>query len=407
MLYIHHAGAFGGASRSLLELINGFPEDAVLPHLVTQRGSVRQVMTNAGVRVIDTVGISQLDHTRFSYYRGRRWLLLGRELLYLPFTLSALIHARVRWRSIDLVHVNELTALPAIFLARLVFARPVVVHVRSVQRPDDRGMRSRFIRWALRSCVAAVIAIDRTVARSLPDAADAKIIHNSFTPDIRAGDNHRPRFGDTGSGIARLRVGMVGNLLEFKGVHEFVEAARICHERRLNVQFALVGNTTPARRGRVGSLLARLGLLHDAGPEIRRYIAEHGLDRHIEIKDFTADISAVYRALDVLCFPSHLDAIGRPVYEAAFWKIPSIVAIRDAESDTMVHGETGLCIAQGDATALADAIEYFHDRPGEMRRMGEAASRLAHENFDSRNNAARVLEVYQRALARGQKVTDG
>jgi len=28
VLYVHHAGAFGGASRSLLELIGDFPREA-------------------------------------------------------------------------------------------------------------------------------------------------------------------------------------------------------------------------------------------------------------------------------------------------------------------------------------------------------------------------------------------
>jgi glycosyltransferase involved in cell wall biosynthesis len=65
----------------------------------------------------------------------------------------------------------------------------------------------------------------------------------------------------------------------------------------------------------------------------------------------------------------------------------------------MVHRETGLCIEPGDPRAIAEAVAYFSRNPSEVARMGEAAYRLALANFDSRKNAARVLEIYQRTLA--------
>ena len=49
VLYIHHAGQFGGASRSLLELIEGFPAGNVIPRLVTQRGSTAEAFSRRGI----------------------------------------------------------------------------------------------------------------------------------------------------------------------------------------------------------------------------------------------------------------------------------------------------------------------------------------------------------------------
>jgi glycosyltransferase involved in cell wall biosynthesis len=146
-------------------------------------------------------------------------------------------------------------------------------------------------------------------------------------------------------------------------------------------------------------LLRAAGFTHDASEEVRRLVEEHGLSKTVHLLDFTPDIDRVYADIDVLCFPSHLDAVGRPVFEAAFWKVPSIVAVRDPQPDTMVHRETGLCIEPGDPSAIAEAIAHFSHNPSEVARMGEAAYRLALENFDSRKNAARVLEIYRRVLA--------
>jgi glycosyltransferase involved in cell wall biosynthesis len=168
----------------------------------------------------------------------------------------------------------------------------------------------------------------------------------------------------------------------------------------------LVGGAMRQRRGSVSSLLSALGFLHDVEPEIRGRISALGSSSWMRFAGFVDDISAVYRDLDLLCFPSHLDAVGRPVLEAAFWAIPGIVAVHDPQPDTFVPGTTGLCVPPGNPQTLADAIAYFHERPGELRRMGEAARHLASRTCDSRSNSARVLEVYRSVLGRGFPVAD-
>jgi glycosyltransferase involved in cell wall biosynthesis len=90
-----------------------------------------------------------------------------------------------------------------------------------------------------------------------------------------------------------------------------------------------------------------------------------------------------------------LDACGRPVFEAAFSRVPSIVAVSDPKPDTIIDGETGICIPPRDPKALADAVEYFCTQPSEVERMGEAAYRLAMENFDIAANASKMLAIYR------------
>jgi glycosyltransferase involved in cell wall biosynthesis len=243
-----------------------------------------------------------------------------------------------------------------------------------------------------------VVAIDETVRKSLPPGIAAEVVHNAHSPAPDKADASAARpLPPRRPGL--LRVAMVGSPLAFKGVREFVEAARLCRDQGLAVEFLMVGIGTGRKSGMLERLLRAAGFTHNAGEEVRRLVAEHGLSGIVHLLDFTPDIDRVYADIDVLCFPSHLDAAGRPVFEAAFWKVPSIVAVRDPQPDTMVHRETGLCIGPGDPSAIAEAIAYFSRNPPEVARMGEAARRLALENFDSRKNAARVLEIYRRVLA--------
>jgi glycosyltransferase involved in cell wall biosynthesis len=400
VLYIHHAGVFGGASRSLLELIEGFPHGTVTPHLITQRGNVGQFFAKRGIEVIETIGISQFDNTRFNHYRGKRWLLLLREAFYLPFTLAALIRARLKWKRIDLVHVNEIVSLAAIVFSRLLFDCPVVVHVRSVQDSRHYRLRGRFLRATLRRNADAVVAIDETVRRSLPPGIESDVVHNTYSAEYGkpGATSTEPPLPPRAPGM--LRVAMVGSALAFKGVREFVGAARLCKERGLPVEFLMVGVNPNASLGVARRVLKAVGFTHDAGDEVRRFIQDHGLEHTVRLLGFTPDIDRIYGNIDVLCFPSHLDAVGRPVIEAAFFKVPSIVALNEPLSDTLVHGTTGLRVDPEDARGLADAIEHFCQQASEIQRMGQAAYEHALCYFDSAKNAAQMLEIYGRLLAR-------
>ena len=395
VLYIHHSPVFEGAARSLLELIEGLPAGEVAPRLVAPRGNVLGVFAGRGIETLGAAGISRFDHTRYGHYRGKRWLLLLREAWYLPFTLLALVRARLRWSDIGIVHVNELISLAAIVFAKALFRCPVVVHVRSVQHSFDDGWRAALVRRALERVADAVIAIDETVRRSLPPGIPVEVIHNGFTPREPGAPSRAS--GDRGF---PLRIAMVGSLLPLKGVLEFVEAARLCRGRTLPVEFLLVGAGVRELRGMGGWFLQRTGFAVDLGARVAHFVAQHRLEASVRMVGFTPDVDAIYRDIDVLCFPSHLDAVGRPVFEAAFFRVPSIVAISNPLPDTLIPRQTGLSIAPGDPGALADAVEYFCRNPAEIQRMGEAAHRLALRNFDSRKNAARVLRVYRGLLDR-------
>ena len=167
VLYIHHSGRFGGASRSLLEMIEAIPDKEIEPFLLTQTGRVGAVFRERGIDVIETVGLSQFDHTRYGYYRSFRWLILLREIFYFPFSVLAIIKARLKWKTIEIVHINEITNIPSIILVKLFFKCPIFIHVRSVQQNEDCPYRKKLVTWIL-GLAKKIIAIDLRVRNSLP-----------------------------------------------------------------------------------------------------------------------------------------------------------------------------------------------------------------------------------------------
>ena len=398
VLYLHMIGPFGGASRSLFEAVGAFPAGAVQPLFVTQRGSVSRFFSRLG-EVIESRGMSQFDDTRYSRYRGVRWLVLLRELGYLPFTVAALAKAKRRWQRVDLIHLNEFTGLVPLLIARRLFDAPALVHVRSVAAADTRSRRTRWVHRTLRRDARAVVAIDETVRESLPDDLPVDVIHNAFSPQAASGHDDALEKRLRALRPESFKVGFVGNLLRVKGIHELVEAARITRERGLDVEFLVVGDEVAPSRGVKARLLKSLGLAQNVRAEVEAALDREGLRERFHLLGFSAEIGRAYDKMDVLCFPSHYDAPGRPIFEAAFFGVPSIVAVRKPRADTLVDGVTGIAFPPGDAVALADAIERLaRDRAG-TARMGQAAREMAERTFDVTANAGALLAVYRRVCA--------
>ena len=157
ILYLHPAGAFGGASKSLVELYRQLAKRDVAGMVLTPGGSAKKAFSEAGLDVCEVRGLSQFDNTRYGHYRRVRWLILLRELLLLPFSLRALW--RLRSESFDLVHINEITLLPLGIVAKRLLRVPLVVHVRSLQRKPGTGWRTAWINRLLKKHADIVIAI--------------------------------------------------------------------------------------------------------------------------------------------------------------------------------------------------------------------------------------------------------
>ncbi len=397
VLYIHHIGIFGGSSRSLIELIKAFPAGSIEPLLISPQGEIKYHFKKQNIPTITTSGISKFDNTKYSYYKRARWILLLREFYYVFFTVAALLRAKIKWRNIDLIHINEITCLPTLIFSKLIFKKPVILHARAVQAKNINPLREMVISRIINKFTDTIIAIDMTVKHSLPDNPRIYVIHNGFRSDeLTNGENNNNEIRTSVKDKPDdLKVAIVGNILKFKGVYEFAQAAKICKQRNIKAQFFIVGATGKSPKKYKGLLLKKAGFSHYIEDEISSFIENNDLCGYLYLIKFTTDIYNIYKNIDIICFPSHLNAVGRPVIEAAFFKVPSIVAIRDPFEDTIVDGETGICIEEKNPKALADAIQYFYLKPGEIKRMGDAAFQLALTNFDTEKNAKKILSIYK------------
>jgi glycosyltransferase involved in cell wall biosynthesis len=397
VLYLDGVGPFGGASRSLFETVRALKSEGVKPYFLMANGTASNFYGQVAEDLITTRGLTRFDNTHYSHYRGIRWLVLLREIFHFPFTLFAIKKSFEKWKGkIDLIHVNEVTEIIPGLLAKKVFQVPMVIHVRSPQWINQQSLRSRWVIGALKRYANAIIAINETTRATMPADLKVDVIQNSFTPRRSPDPDPNMLQKLEKLRVGSLKIGFVGNVQLSKGILELVEAARLLKEQNVDVEFVIVGGHTRVDKGLKGWLLSKTGLVQDVVEELQQRIKQYGLTQTFHLLGATNDIQCVYERLDVITFPSHFDAPGRPVFEAAFSAVPSIVCVSKPLSDTLIHNVTGLVIPVRDPVALSEAILHFENNRDEIKRMGREAQKLAIDHFEPARNASRLFDVYKR-----------
>lgn len=390
VIYVHSTASFGGASKSLCELGKFLSKTANLS-VISPRGDVVSFFKDSGFTVY-TSNVSQFNHTEYGCYRGFRWVVLLRELVFLPFSYYKL-QKLIRSNHFDLIHLNEVTLLPwAWFFKKR--GLPVVVHIRSVYKPFTNSKRDRFFLSLFKNYIDHVVAIDETVKESLPEGLPVTVVHNGLKFSQGYPEPHEFEL----SPDSELNVCIVGSLLRLKGLYEFIEASKILITNGLNIKFHIAG-INPRKNGFVTSLYKRFGLYDDVEGDLKAFVAENGLENKVMFHGLVKDIASFYESMDVVCFPSYYNAPGRPVFEAAYYGIPSIVAVDRPTKDTIIHNETGLVIEKPCAQLLTEQIEKLYNDRELLAKLGKGARQIAEEHYSLERNASKIFDIYQSILS--------
>lgn len=395
VLYVQHTGTFSGAAKSLLELIRAFPSESVEATVLTQKGPATDEFQKANIEVIPVLGVPTFNHAKVGYYRWQRWGILLREFFYLPFFFISVVKNYKKISSFDLLHLNEINQLPALLIVKCLVPKiPVILHARSVQETQHGPLRISFYKCCLEKLVDKTIAIDNDVLSSLPYKENACVVHNGLK--LKSIDTERV-LPQNFSQERPMNIIFIGNLLHNKGILDLVNCAKLCQDANLNIQFSIVG-ARQIRSGFLNKVLKLFKINTSAAAEAFEFVKVHNL-LNIDFHDFQNDIETYIRRSDVVCFPSHLDAVGRPVIEGALLAKPCILAMSKTQNDVFVHNETGLCFEPKNVDAFYKAAKYFYENPHEIKRMGGNAQTLANNNFDITKNALKVLELYKELSA--------
>lgn len=397
VLYVHHRPQLGGAPRSLAELIRSLDRSRYEPHVFVPDGPAADLFVDSGA-IVHVGPTSVFAHAWDNPYSGLRWLVLGREALFLVPHLRALRALMARY-DFSVVHLNDSPLLAAAWMARRHRAR-VVWHLRSALAGGGDDRRSRVIGRLIDRWGDAAIAIDEDVARNFPVRLPVTIVHNSVPRPERSLDTAVAK-RNQGLPADRLAIGYAGFVRSEKGWPELVRAMRMLVDEGLPAQLVIVGGGVrpPAYFKTVrGRILELAHVLTDEESAIKSLVAELDLESHVSFLPFQLRLQEVYDVLDIVTFPNPGIGLGRPVLEAAAYGKPVVASGSHSGAGLLTPEVTGLLLEDPHPRAIADALRRLIVDPELRRRLGEAAALHARLSFDPAANARRVEKVYESLL---------
>ena len=308
---------------------------------------------------------------------------LGSEVLVvpmpddMPWSSVQSVLSVVRARGVDLLHAHLSNAHVLAGLAGRLAGLPVLstIHGRQLTLADlemHRAVGSHISVVCRQSYFHALgLGVDPALLSCDPNGVDTTL----FRPGPRGGLR-------AALGLAEDAplVGLVGRISPEKGPEVFVRAALLLASLRPQAHMVVVGD----------------GPMED---QVRRMVADYGLQQHMHLLGLVDDMPALYRELDLLVSSSHSEAMPLALMEAMASGLPVVATRVGGVPDMVAHGQTGWLVAPGDFQDIASRCNGLLGDDGLRRAMGARARARVVQHMGLDDSVARTVALLQR-LAR-------
>ncbi len=157
----------------------------------------------------------------------------------------------------------------------------------------------------------------------------------------------------------------IGALLKFKGIMEYMDAARLVRKKHPEAEFHIVGGIDD-----------RFSAITES--ELDEYVK----DGSVIYDGFQSDVKPFLENCRYFVLPSYSEGIPTSVLEAMATKRPILTTIAPGCRETVEDGKNGFLVPIKDVEALSDKMIHFIDHPEEIEKMAEYSLELVREKFD-------------------------
>jgi glycosyltransferase involved in cell wall biosynthesis len=191
---------------------------------------------------------------------------------------------------------------------------------------------------------------------------------------------------------SRPTVLFVGNIAANKGLPTIFNAVLALRAKYPNIRLQVLGNSDD-----------------DLEQEFKSRARAQGAEGNIEFCGFVgrAVLPDFYRRADVFASPAQYEGGVANVYlEAMSSGCPVIASTAGGGPEAVIDGLTGLLVPPNDLEATTAAIDRILSDPALRDRMGHEGRRRVEEHFAMDKYILRVLDTYEKAIARSKEKLD-
>lgn len=382
VLFICNKGEIGGATNSLLTLIEHLKEMNIEPIVITpsKDGKVMNFCKKAEIQC------HYIKFYEIGYSLNTSFLRRTIKILLLPlfffgnrvinhFAVKKIINI-INMSEIDYIHTNVNRDDLGILLSKKTGIKNIM-HLREYGTLDFECIYLRKNIYAfMNKKVDKFIAISHSIKEFYVGSGieENKIItiyngidYRKITPKTSTKVEHKP-----------LKIIILSGISEAKGQVQVIEAInRLPKNIKKNIELHLYGSGSK-----------------EYISFLQKKITEYKLDKNVSFMGYRANIYSIINEYDLAITPSKSEAFGRVTVEYMFAKLPVIASNTGANIEIIANEETGLIYEYNNIDDLKNKILYLYNNPTIRRNLGEQGYLDAKNRFDSIINAINIKKIY-------------
>lgn len=293
--------------------------------------------------------------------------------------------ALIRKHRIHIVNTHgSVDSWAASIAGRLSRHKPIIIRSRHKSTPFSKNFRHKILYQmlphaiitsgkAVRTLFIRDHGLDETRVVSIPTGVDLSRFHPPLSSSaLRA---------DLGLSSTDFVVGTVGFIRYEKGMHYFVDAARLVLAHHPDVKFLIVGE----------------------GPEeenLKRKIKDMGLTQSMVLTGFRTDIPELLGTMDVFVLSSIEEGLPQTLIQAMAMQRPVVATDVGSVTEVVQHGNTGLLVPSKDAKVLADSVTRLIRDEALREALGRAARDVIVTSYSRESMLDQTEDLYTRLLQR-------
>ena len=173
-------------------------------------------------------------------------------------------------------------------------------------------------------------------------------------------------------------ISLVSRMLKDKGIYEFVEAAKILHQKKIKSRFLLIGdidkkNPTSLKKSK---------------------LEEWNDQKIIEWLGWVKDVKGILLETDILCLPSYREGLPKSLLEGAAMGLPLVTTNAVGCREVVLEGINGYLVPVKESKPLSLAIQKLIEDKDLRVRMGKESLRIAKSQFSSEIINSQTLSIY-------------
>jgi len=369
ILYVHHAGNFGGAPKSMSYIIKNLDDtkyDAKLINITV--GPINEFFRKELPVPLEIVGGMRPFHGSTVISKSFK-LLLKNYLFFLPSLLKA--YKILKKEKPDLIHLNS-TCLFVFAIAAKILNIPVIVHVREPLRNGLWGAPLRFFNKKNVTGIIAISNFDLASLRIKSQKLVFQVIYNfveKFSRIKNNDDSFRRSLGIAKNDVVFL---YLARFAKGNGWEELINMAGSLVAKNEHVHFILAGADEKFNKSKYET-------------------------KNIHIIPFQQDVNTLLNSADIYVCPFTEPHFARGVIEASAFSLPIIGADIGGVNELVLHDKTGYLYEDG--KGFIEYAEHLVSRSDVRKEMGEAGYLFAQDKFEMSKNLKTTYALYEKVLA--------